>query len=216
LVPAERAALRRVRRRRLQALLGGAGAVLLTLFSVGCPEPADLENAGQYQPPAGGGSATTGGSASSGSATGGSAAMGEPCEVACVTDIFQKSQTLCALCHNNKGLMSSMLDISSPGFTGRLRNVAAKHGDLGMGGGPMECPTGDKLIDTATPANSWLLKKIDGAQGTCGTPMPSTGTLSADQKTCIHTYVSCVTGAAPTGTGGSAAGGSGNGGTGGT
>jgi hypothetical protein len=213
LTPAERRALRRARARRVQAFALGVGACALALFAIGCPQPADLANPQDY--PAAAGTTTTGGGATAG--TGGTAPAGEPCETACMKEVFQTNQTLCKLCHNNMGLKSAMLDLSSDGYTARLKNVSATHTDLGMGMTAADCPTGDKLIDTTTPANSWLLKKIHNEQGNCGTVMPSTGTLSPAQKTCIETYVACVApgGAAPSGgtsSGGAASAGTSSGG----
>lgn len=51
------------------------------------------------------------------------------------------------------------------------------------------CVPGTKLIDSNTPSNSWLLKKINAEQGTCGTAMPQVGVLSADEKTCLQNWV---------------------------
>ncbi len=205
LAPAERRALRRVRVRRVQGLTAAVGASLLTLFALGCPEPADLQDPGFFPQPT---PAATAGATSTGGMSGTAGASGASCEVACVNDVFQMQLTLCKLCHTAPpGLKSSMLDLASPGYTARLKDIPAVHGDLAMGMTAADCPKGDKLIDTAAPANSWLLKKIHGEQGNCGTPMPSTGMLTAAQKTCIETYVMCVAGgAAPAGTAGAPAG----------
>jgi hypothetical protein len=209
LAPAERRVLQRARARRVQGLGAGVGAALLALFVIGCPEPADLKDPDFYPkpPPTTGGSASTGGSGTGGSA-------GPSCEVACVNDIFQTQATLCKICHG-KLLKSSMLNLEDPGYTARLKDVPAVHGDLGTGmTAAADCPKGDMLIDSATPANSWLLKKIHGEQGNCGTPMPAATPLNAAQKTCIETYVTCVAGgAAPAGTAGAAASGTAGAGT---
>ncbi len=206
LAPTERRALQRARAHRAQGLTAAVGGAVLALFALGCPQPADLQDPKGFPPPAVGGASSTGGSGTGG-------AVPSACEVSCIKDIFQKQPALCKLCHTTKttadgGLQSSGLNLEADGFTDRLKNVAAKHTDLPMG--KDTCTPGDKLIDTATPANSWLLKKIHGEQGNCGDPMPSTGTLSAAQKTCIEMYVACVApgGAAPGGTAGAAAGGS--------
>lgn len=200
LAPAERRVLQRVRARHVHGLTAGVGAALLALFVVGCPEPADLQDPNAFPKIAG---STAGTSSTGGSGTGGSPSA--TCEVDCIKDIFQKQTTLCKLCHSAAGLQSSGLNLEADGFTARLKDVPAKHGDLPMG--KDTCTPGDKLIDTATPPNSWLLKKIHAEQGNCGDPMPSTGSLSAAQKTCIETYVACVAGGspAPGGTAGAAA-----------
>jgi hypothetical protein len=108
-----------------------------------------------------------------------------------------------------------MLDLASPGYTARLKDVPAVHGDLPMG--KMTCMAGDKLIDTSNPDASWLKKKIEGNQGQCGDQMPSTGMLTADQKACLETYITCVAGpgmgtGGAGGTGGASGGGGGAGG----
>ena len=201
LAPAERHALRRVRARRLQGLTAGVGATLLALFALGCPEPADLQDPNAFPKPAAGGASTAG--------TSGGGSSSTSCEVPCIVDVFQTQPTLCKLCHTAPpGLKSSGLDLASPGFTARLKDIPAVHGDLGAMMATAMCPTADKLIDTANPANSWLLKKIHGEQGTCGTPMPSTGMLTADQKTCVETYVKCVAPGGAVTTGGAGGGGS--------
>jgi len=118
------------------------------------------------------------------------------CETECIRNIFTVQPILCRLCHNNNpggaALTSGGLDLQSDGFTARLKDVPAQHSDIVAPMTAADCPVGDKLIDTANPAESWLLKKIDGQQGNCGTPMPSTGMLSSTQQDCVHNYVACV------------------------
>ena len=113
------------------------------------------------------------------------------CEVACVRELFQTTLTLCKVCHNDS-LKFSGLDLASDGFTARLKDIPARHGDLGLGMSAQDCPVGDKLIDSVTPDNSWLLKKIRGLQGNCGTVMPSGAPLGLGQRACLENYVYCV------------------------
>jgi len=118
-----------------------------------------------------------------------------------VNQLFQKDQQPCLFCHSASTHLGD-LDLESPGYTARLKDVAAKH--TGISGSTDECPTGDKLIDTVTPANSWFLKKIHDEQKSCGTVMPQVGMLTPAQKTCLETYVACVApggGTTPTGGG---------------
>ena len=196
----ERRARRRLRLRRLSGLALGVGAAVLALFAIGCPEPADLQNAGAYPAPGGNtaGSATagsaTGGSATAGSATAGSATGGSgmvgggaECESACLKALIADT---CKTCHGKALKLAGTLDMESDGLTARLKNKPAEHPTPGTGA---MCPTGDKLIDTMTPANSWLLKKVSGQQGTCGAAMPSPA-LAGDDLTCFQTYVACVAG----------------------
>ena len=213
LTPAERQALKQVRGRRLRALLCCFGAGALTLFAAGCPEPADLQDPGSFPAPPKAGAS----SSNAGTGTGGSSAPAS-CEVACINKLFQTDQQPCLFCHTTAAPLGG-LDLQSLGYTDRLKNQPAKH--TGFTGPTTDCPTGDKLIDTTTPANSWLLKKIHNEQKTCGAAMPQAGTLTADQKACIETYVACVAGgSAPAGTAGTTSSGgaatSGSGGTGGT
>jgi hypothetical protein len=173
--------------------VAGAGAGLLALFAVGCPEPGDLEHADVYPAPtptAGTGSGTAGSSSSAGtggSGTGGGGSSIAACETACVTTIFTGQ---CKICHGSAVKLSGTLDLETAGFSARLKDKPAEH----MGSTPGPCPTGDKLIDSATPANSWLLKKVTDMQGTCGTVMPAPTALPAADQTCLTTYVNCVAG----------------------
>lgn len=114
------------------------------------------------------------------------------CEAVCVREIFQSNPTMCKLCHNNMGLASSGMDFASDGFTARLKDVPARHADLPPGMSARDCPIGDKLIDSVTPDESWLLKKIRGLQGKCGSSMPAAGMLSLGERACLENYVYCV------------------------
>lgn len=210
LTPAERQALKQTRSRRLRALCCCVGAGVLTLFSVGCPEPADLQDPNSFPLPPTGAAGT---SASAGSTGTAGSSSGAECEVACFKTVVGSS---CKACHGKQLKIVGKLDLETDGVTGRLKNQPAEH--LAAGDGA-QCPTGDKLIDTAAPASSWLLKKVKNEQGNCGTVMPSTPPpLTADQVKCFEDYVACVSGAAPAGTGGTPAGtgGTATGGSGGT
>jgi len=214
LAPAERRALQRARAHRLQGLTAGVGAALLALFAIGCPEPADLQNPDAFaKPPQTGGTSST-----AGAAAGGAVGGGMECESACMAAIISAT---CKTCHGAKLMLAGTLDLETPNYTMRLKDRPSEHPtvDAAM------CPKGDKLIDTKSPADSWLLKKVSNQQGTCGTIMPSTPPpLTASQLMCVQTYIQCATGgsvpgAAPGGTAGAASGGggtSGSGGAGGT
>jgi hypothetical protein len=152
-------------------------AALLSLLAVGCPQPADLENPEDFPPDP---SFSKAGSSSGGSGGGGNTA----CEdVACVKTVFEG----CNACHGAAKL--GKLDLLSPGVASRLKNVASAHDSPGVGA---QCPTGDKLIDSANPAESWFLKKINNQQGNCGTVMPSTGMLQGAELQCMQDFVTCV------------------------
>jgi hypothetical protein len=120
-----------------------------------------------------------------------------PCETACVRDVFAEDVADCKLCHAAKtsadgGLQSSGLDLESPNPTARLKDVPAKHADLPPASAG--CPVGDKLIDSASPEDSWLLKKLRGQQGSCGSPDPQIGPLPPSEMACMEKYVYCVAG----------------------
>lgn len=175
----------------LASFVAVAGAAAFTLLSTGCPEPADLENPEQYPKRSGasGGSAS-GGSASGGSASGGggSAAGGGGSLAACETACMAKVLETCTLCHST-AMPLGMLDLQTPGYSARLKDQSATHS--GITTANPECPSGDKLIDSANKDASWLLKKVSGGQGTCGDAMPPGG-LQGDQLKCAQDYVSCV------------------------
>jgi hypothetical protein len=180
-------------------VFGGFG-LLLSLGAAGC--------GGVTEQPLGdvAGSSSTGGTSDHQSAGSGGSGNGSPaphgCEDPCLQKILTGSAASCKLCHTAKttdmgGLQSSGLDLESPNVTARLKDVTAKHLDISPGM-PTMCPTGDFLVDTANPHNSWLLRKIKGQQGTCGTQMPQPPTsLRGDEVACIESYVYCVAGQTP-------------------
>lgn len=186
-------AVRRLRTRRTQVLAAGVGATLLALFATGCPEPADLADPAMYPAPV--------------------APMTEMCETACIKDVFQVKASGCKICHGPTPL--GALDLVSPGFTDRLRDVPAKHVEIAPPASPGDCPTNDKLIDPNNPNASWLLIKVRGMQKTCGTQMPTAPLPAGDMK-CVEDYVACVAGKPITAGGGSGGGGAPMGGSGGS
>lgn len=66
------------------------------------------------------------------------------------------------------------------------------HGDLPSPTVASDCGPDDLLIDSQDVEASWLLKKVRGQQGRCGTAMPPTGALDDRQQACIAEFVSCV------------------------
>lgn len=197
------------RKRAVPLLVTGAGAILLALFTVGCPQPGDLENADAY--PADPVKLAEGsGGGSAGGSGGGSSTPG--CENSCFSTIMKT----CTGCHGNV-LKSAGLDLENAGVTARLKDQAATHAEVADKTG---CPTGDKLIDSANATESWFLKKVNGQHGSCGLAMPLGAPLSATDVECLKTYVTCVaasggstpSGGAATGGGGSSAAGAATGG----
>lgn len=184
--------------RFLTAFVGISSAAAFSLLSTGCPQPADLENPEQYPTRDGAGTAGTaaggtaaGGTAAGGSATGGTATGGSgggsstTCETACFNKILTDS---CNLCHGSAMPLGG-LDLASPGYTARLKDKPSTHTDA-MG----QCPTGDLLINSAMPMESWLLKKVSSKQETCGEPMPLGAGLTGADLDCATAYVNCVAG----------------------
>ncbi|RYZ07973.1 MAG: hypothetical protein EOO73_09740 [Myxococcales bacterium] len=94
----------------------------------------------------------------------------------------------CNACHSS-ALKLGMLDLS-PGYSARLKDAPATHSEI-PNANP-DCPSGDKLIDSANKDASWLLKKVSGQQGTCGGPMPAPPGLMGADLQCVQTYVGCV------------------------
>ena len=172
----------RPERLKLLALAGLATGALFAL--TGCP--ANLANPQDYDvPPAGAGAPSTGGAASTG---------GDWTKVptACMEAIFTAS---CASlgCHNAPGTIAPQagLDLASPNVAARLVDQPASH----VGASPdTGCVTGQKLIDRATPAASWLMLKLTTPSSalTCGSPMPIGLPLKADELKCIQDYINAV------------------------
>ncbi|MEO8901987.1 MAG: hypothetical protein ABI488_08975 [Polyangiaceae bacterium] len=114
--------------------------------------------------------------------TTGGAAVVDTVDLTCVTALF--NQSCVAGCHNAVSLQGD-LDLATPGFAARLVDVDATHKQA-----PGPCAPA-KLIDSANPAMSWLLVKLQPLQGDgCGTLMPFGGAaISAAQMTCVTTFV---------------------------
>lgn len=156
------------------------------LLVSGCPEPGDLEHVDSYCKPGqsmvGANNQVTGCTDSPSGGSGGSGAMS--CETSCMTALIAGT---CLTCHS-KGAPQGQLDLESAGLSARLKDQLAKHATVDN---PQACPSGDKLIDSATPSASWLLKKVSKQQGGCGMMMPPQGASEADIA-CVSAYVSCV------------------------
>jgi hypothetical protein len=175
--------------RRLRRLAAWAATSALLLATSGCPQPGDLEDPEAYCKPgasivdARGKVVGCNGQASSG---GGMAAGG--CDTACINELFANT---CTSCHTSSAPLGG-LDLQSAGVAARLKDQAAKHQSVDN---PAQCPSGDKLVDSASPTESWLLKKVNGQQGSCGTQMPP-GNMPVSQAelACLTAYVSCVGG----------------------
>lgn len=114
--------------------------------------------------------------------------LDEACRSECF-DAFMRRATSCKLCHGTS-LKSAGLDWETPGVAARLKDVPAKHTEIEPP--TTQCPVGDKLIDSTNVNQSWILKKLNGQQGACGSAMPATGPLSSDDLACMTSWVGCV------------------------
>jgi hypothetical protein len=124
-------------------------------------------------PAATGGTTATGGTSSTG---------GVPPTPDCVTAAIAAK---CISCHATATApFFGGLDLSGD-FVPRLLDKPATY--MGVSDMP-KCIVGAKLIDSATPANSVFLKKINAMQD-CGTVMPQTGALTPDEKTCLQNWI---------------------------
>ena len=143
--------------------------------------------------PAGGAGGSSGAAGSGGSGTAGSAGSGPIVSTPdCVLTLFKTGSGSCSgsVCHDQGVNAAGGLDLASPNVAARLVDQVALHTAVG----PTDvCPTGDKLIDTSNPTESWLLKKLSATGvGMCGSVMPLGGTLSADQLSCLQDWINSV------------------------
>jgi hypothetical protein len=127
--------------------------------------------------------------AACGSANGGNSGSGGGTQVpTCVNQIFQNDDPLsgcgtAAVCHGGPN-GDGAVDLTSPGVIGRLLDAPATHPGLPA------CPKGDKLIDTANKAQSFLLKKVANTQSQdCGVGMPYGSMLTGADLACFETWV---------------------------
>ncbi len=109
----------------------------------------------------------------------------------------------CAIvgCHIGRVLASDLDLTPDQGLRARLLNVQAKHGDIDCDTNPdtftecvpTTCPSA-KLVNTAVPDASWILKKLAGTQGMCGDHMPlppgDAGTTGwgPTAQSCVETF----------------------------
>ena len=170
--------------RAQRALLAGFGVLgtVGLLGLAGCP--ASLEDPSRFDV-----GVTAGNGAGGGSAGGGMTDPALAVDTACLYAVFSKS---CATVGCHKAITpQGGLDLESPGANARLINIAATHKDATM---PEACATGDKLVDPAMSAKSWLLLKVTkSADDTnCGYTMPIGTPLVQADVDCIKRYVADV------------------------
>lgn len=193
------------------AIFGLAAAVTLA----GCPVGAELEDPERFglgvggTGPATGGTGPTGGTAGSGTAgsgTGGSAGGGALVITCDGADHVAMLNQNCArtACHNNRSKVAGIDLTPDANLATRLKDVSATHGeiDCGTGGVFMPCvpetcpPPGDALlVNSASPDDSWLLRKVNGTHGVCGDTMPiPPGDMGFDdaRKACLDKLVRAI------------------------
>lgn len=135
-----------------------------------------------------GGTSNSGGDAGSdGGEPNGAAGAADDADVPpCVISTFAQTCGTAA-CHASNA--NGALDLISPGVASRLVNQPAQHPGAELG---TACPVGDKLIDTTNRSASWLLIKLQGAQGSCGLTMPTIGFLAPTQMSCLVNWIDTV------------------------
>jgi hypothetical protein len=188
---------------RLQRLTLAGFGVLGTVALLGLAAcPADLANPSDYDhpgslTPGGSGGAMAGGAGAGGAGTGGAgtAQPGLGVATTCLTTIFAKSCGIPA-CHLAPATLAAHLDLSSPNVNTRLIDVAATHEGAMPNTG---CVASQKLIDSTSPDQSWLVQKLTTDGTTCGYQMPIGTPLSATDIACFTKYAQDVAAAKASG-----------------
>jgi len=147
----------------------------------------------------GGGSVATGGKAGVGTGgvgTGGGAAVQPDSEfypAGCNMQPLIVTTCMTSFCHSGKAeALGKPYDLVTAPVWKRMFNQPASYDDgFGTGTKSANCPTTPaKLIDSLTPADSWVLKKITGEQGMCGGGMPAMGGITnATTKKCFQDWI---------------------------
>jgi hypothetical protein len=96
------------------------------------------------------------------------------------------------------------MDLQAPGYEQRLINQPVKYTDItcpNPAGGlpvpcvPSDCVQGALLINTANPAESFMLKKLLGTQLNCGKQMPiAPGSITEAERACLVEWVHYLAG----------------------
>jgi hypothetical protein len=232
-------------RRALGAAAAAITCLALAVGLSGCPVAAELENPTRFDA-----LPKPGGNAGSGSVDCRQALpdMGDPA-IACDYQTAMRNHCARGGCHNsfaNAGLNITLDDL----LIARILDVPAKHGSITCSGSTETCnptapncpncmmcpPAGTMLVNSATPASSWMIQKMDAfnvadinevVQMGCGTAMPytpgNTG-FTAERRDCLTKFFTwiatngrkCTVMPPAGGSGGGGAGGASTAGTGGT
>src|SRR6266511_4211079 len=157
-------------------------AVSAAAGCAGADDPASTGGTGGTTGGTGGPTGGTPGSGGMGTGGMGVAGMGSPITMGPLPDVGCDYTTTitksCAIagCHRKVEHAGGLNMTVEPDLRARLVDVVATHSQIDCDPGtaylecvppPTTCPTGDKLIDRAVPANSWVLKKLDGG-ASCG------------------------------------------------
>jgi hypothetical protein len=156
------------------------------------------------------GGMASGGMASGGMASGGTAPIttGPLPNVGCDYQIIISKSCSIAGCHRQLEQAGGLNLAVDDGFRSRLVDVPTKHIqiDCDPGAGYVECvpppatcppPGTAKLVNRAAPAESWVLKKLDGGYS-CGDAMPFAPGDSPDTgwgpaaKACLQTFFTAL------------------------
>jgi hypothetical protein len=181
--------------------------ISLVVTQTGCPGGAELENpdawAGRFGGNSGGAPPATGGTTTGGGTTGGTGGTGTtnwvidlttiPCNNGQNADQVIKADCAKGGCHKG-ALAAASLDLSQ-NQAKNTKDVPATHegiqcsatGEPYMECVPTTCPTGARLVNSANPDDSWVLKKIHGTANGCGDTMPDDAyaAANADKVACI-------------------------------
>lgn len=148
-------------------------SVIVAASLAGCP--GTLDNPSQFSEGVDG-SADSGGS-------GGSGGSAPQCDIPVASVPEQLFAPTCGTssCHD-ASVPAGELDLVSPGVEGRLLDKPSS-----------QCTT-ETLVDTTTPANSFLLEKVSQVPDDCGDRMPLGGVLPPEKIACVRDWIDLVIG----------------------
>ncbi|MDX2050798.1 MAG: hypothetical protein SFV15_00285 [Polyangiaceae bacterium] len=133
----------------------------------------------------------TGGGPAVGSGGGGGAVKADADFYPVGCDIPKTIMT-CTLsaCHQGPMGLGKPFDMKTMPFWSQWLDKPASH-ENGFGAKiPAGCPSPPALlVNSTSPAESWILKKVNGTHGTCGTQMPDGGLMDATAKKCIQDWI---------------------------
>ncbi len=167
---------------------GGGASAISRAGNGGAPAAAGAGSGGAP------GIAGASGSAGSGSSTAGAATLVVDCGSLKYTDVL----TDCTMigCHRPPA-PTSMLNLTpDAGLVSRLKDVKAQHGDITCPPDfnvcvPASCDPNALLVNSANPAQSWIVMKLRGTQNGCGDQMPDPEYDPAREQ-CLEKMVNAI------------------------